>query len=332
MPGRAAAATGPVQVAFIDPLDRLADLSRLMVAQWPAPSLHYSEAYLRWQFQFPGPVPCLAVAAFAEERIVAFVAAIPRCLRLEDRVSDVYLVSFLIADQEWRGSSISGVVYLQLVDALRDAGLPIIGFALPGSAGERAGQRVYPARRFQFRTLGPFPGYGYLPRKPEKEHGLCVRPVSDDSELLSVMERCGDPHTLCSAPRPDQLKHYGQDPQPRAKLIALSPEGEAVGAAMVVRYQFATARGVTAGVMIDSLFLPEPRSDALAALAAFSSELWATEGHPAPVTVPNLWGVDPDLARSAGLRQLPSQFSGYLCTMAPDHPFLRASGTNLEVV
>ncbi|MBI3949929.1 MAG: GNAT family N-acetyltransferase [Acidobacteria bacterium] len=321
-----------LRIQQVNPGSFAESASRILLQSWPVTCFHYSPDHLRWQFSFPGPYPSVGVAAFDGNEPVGFAAATPRRLRFQQMGSETYVVSFVAVRPAWRGRGIAADLYTCLLGALREAGLPIVTFAEPGAVGERALVKAYPSAGFELRTLGRFTTYGYSPRSGAAPTSVQVLETSDAATILATIQRRGDHQTLWSDPDCQWLEHNDEDPWLRATVILRLTGGDGLGCAMIVRSEFVTAKGISLVPMIDQLFLYQPEAEALRALCEFASERWSGPAARTNVTVPNAWGIDPMILRSAGLRQTPRQFTGYVCSPDPHCPFLNAQGTNLHIV
>lgn len=306
--------------------------SRILRESWPAPCIHYSPAYLRWQFGVPGAHPAVGVAAFDGDEPVGFAAATPRRLRLQQVRSAAYLVSFVAVRPAWRRRRVAARLYACLLEALRVTGLPIVTFAESNSAGEQALLSAYPAAGFHLRTLGRFPTYGYAPCAGAAPSSVQVVETTDAAAILAAIQGCGHHQILWGDVDRRWLNYTTTDPWPRATVVLRQAEGDGLGCAMIVRAEIATADGVRFVAMIDQLFMDRPAAETLRALCEFARQRWSSPAARPLVTAPNVWGIDPMILRSAGLRQSPRQFTGYISSPDPLCPFLKALGTNLPVV
>jgi len=321
-----------VRIEAIDAISQVEPISRLLQQAWEPPCLYYTPEYLRWQFRFPASTPAISYAAYEEEAMIGFMGAIPRRLQLGPVHSEAYIVSFFAILPGWRPTLVPASLYAKMLAAFRQANVPIIGFAIPGQGGERIAARAYPAARFGFQTLGPFLGYGYRPCPPGPSAGVEVRETTDLDLLASAAEACVAERLLCNVPNRSMLAHYLKDPQPRIAVSLHGTDGEPIGAAMIVRTTIVTPQRHRTVTTVDNLFLPSPTAEALSALCDYASRCWAEPGTARTVVLPNLWGIGADVLQVAGLRHNGGRFMGYACAPDPQHPFLRAEGTNLEIV
>jgi hypothetical protein len=297
---------------------------------WQFPCLHYSSDYLRWQLSFPGGVPAFGIMAFDGDEPVAFNGVMPRRLRLQGEPVDVYLSSFHAVRPGWRGAPGAAVIRTG-VRRLREKGTPVVMFAEPGSAGEQVVLATYKAFRYHRSDLGSYPTYGFANRPGPAPATLAVEATKP--EFAEAAALCAGPLVLWNDPDPVQLTHYCRDPRQRASVVLRQPDGQPVGAAMVIRSEVRTATGIVHVPSIDSLFLNKPSADALMALGRFTAERWPGAGtSPTVVLAPNLHGVEPAMIRSAGFRATPSLFKGYLFYLDNHARLASATGTNLEVI
>jgi hypothetical protein len=263
--------------------------------------------------------------------MIGFAGLTPRRIRFNHRPAAAYVLSFVAVHPVCRGRGLAAGLYAALLDAVRGTELPVIGFALLGSAGQRTLLRAYEAAGLHWRPLGEFPTYGFLsPRVAPPPDVYTEEPAAAD--LMPAIEACVGPRTVWSAPDARQLDHYRQDPRPRTLVLVRGPDRQAVGAGLVVRADMATSRGVEPAVTVESVFLLRPDAATLRALLNHAARRWPSAAGPTPVMAPNLQGLAAALLRSAGVRQVAPGFAGYVGAADPSHPLLEAKGTNLEIV
>jgi GNAT superfamily N-acetyltransferase len=309
---------------------------------WAPPALCYTADYLKWQFGFPGPCPLRAVVAFDGNEPAGFAGASWRRMRCGQAVSDVALVSFVAVRPFCRGRGIAAGLYRHLLRSIREVGVPVITFAIAGSAGEAILLRSYAEAGFRIRPLGVYPKYACLARNdvPPKGEGvdLTVRPDDLMQVLPDAVSHCAsDTGILWSDPGPEQILHYLQDPRPRVFLTSSGAKSGLLQAAWCVRLDIRASLGgdgndrndtVTA---IDSVWLP--RNQDVAALRSFAlaASAWDTRS-PSTISLPSLFGYEGNDLRRMGIRQTGVPFHGYYCESGipalPD----TFQGTNLEIV
>ncbi|HZT41600.1 MAG TPA: hypothetical protein VFA07_05405 [Chthonomonadaceae bacterium] len=321
-----------IRIERIDPLQHVQEASCVIKAAWQPPCLHYTPDYLRWQFSFPGSLPPIGLAAYNDDEMIGFNSAIVRRLRCREFTAEVCLVCLSAVHPAWRGSRAAGLLYKTMLGMAEETRRPIIGFVEAGSEGERRAERAVSGAGYALQWLGPFPGYGYVPRPDAPSNAVQVVETEDPLDLLPALQACRREDTLWNAPDETMLAHYHKDPRPHALTLLYGPEGDLRGAAIVVQAEFVTAQGLRPAVSIDNLFLPDPDAGTLQALCQFAAHRWAEPGRPVRIILPNVWGIDPEVLQEAGLRQRPGKFAGNVTTIEPDHPFLAARGTNLEIV
>jgi GNAT superfamily N-acetyltransferase len=293
--------------------------SAVLTAAWAAPALHYTPEYLRWQMSFPGPGPAPAAAAFVDSKPAGFAASTHRRLRHGPEIIDALLVSFVAVHPDFRGRGIAAGLYRTLLAAIAATRLPVVTFAQPGSAGQRAIERAYPEAGFQLRSLGSYPGFACVPRASHEARWVCVESTPlDRSSVAAAVEACAtDQRLFWSAPSDEQWRHYREDPRPRTLFSLNSANGE-LGVAWVVQAAYMTAQGVNSVAIIDCAWLNRGRPELLAGLA---SAVMQTSTAASVVNAPNLAGFDAKLLRQAGFRQVAPGFQGY-CATAPGTPLL----------
>ena len=289
--------------------------SVILTAAWPAPALHYTPEYLRWQMSFPGPGPAPAVAAFVDSNPAGFAASTHRRLRRGPEMIDVLLVSFVAVHPDFRGRGIAAGLYRTLLAAIAAMRLPVVTFAQPDSAGQRLIERAYPEAGFELRPLGSYPGFACAPRASHEAPWISearTLPL-DGSSVAAAVDACAtDQRLLWSAPTDEQWRHYRDDPRPRA-LFSVNYADNAAAAAWAVQTAYVTAQGVNSVAAIDCAWLNRGRPELLASLA---SAVACISSMASVVNAPSLAGFDPKLLRRAGFRQVAPGFQGY-CATAP---------------
>jgi GNAT superfamily N-acetyltransferase len=319
-------------VTAVDPIGLADEASRLLREVWPPPSAHYTADYLRWEFGFPGPARPLAVVARDDGGLAGFAAVAPRLARFRERRLPVYLLSFVAVRQAYRGQGVAARLYAALLGTVREAGMPVVTFAFPGSAGERSLLRAYDAAGFVRRPLGTYVVHGFAPRPAPPGAGGEATAEAAFGEVSHAAEACAGRAVLWSAPDPDQLDHYRRDPRGRVALVARGTGGEVTAAALVVCSEVVTAEGLEAVTVVDALFAPRPEAPVVRSLFERAGRCFAGKVRSRLVLAPNVRTLPPDVLRAAGLRQLPQRVEGYLCAADASDPLLQAETTNLEVI
>lgn len=305
--------------------------SAILTAAWPAPALHYTPAYLRWQMSFPGLGPAPAAAAFVDSNPAGFAASTHRRLRHGSEVIDVLLVSFVAVHPDFRNRGIAAGLYRTLLAAIVATRLPVITFAQAGSAGQRAIERAYPQAGFQLRSLGSYPGFACAPRASHETQWMREESTwsLNGPSVAAAVDACATDRSLFwSAPTNAQWRHYRKDPRQRTLLSLNSGDGESA-AAWVVQTAYVTAQGVDSVATIDCAWLNRGRPDLLPGLASAVARI-----SPAATVVnaPNLAGFDPQQLRHAGFRQVGPGFHGY-CAIPPGAVSLPPAGAvSCEIV
>src|SRR5262249_47344908 len=144
---------------------------------------------------------------------------------------------------------------------------------------------------YRHQPMGRYPVHAYLPRLGATSSEVRVEEATDLPEFLRVVQRCDGPGTLWNAPDLRQLEHYCIDPRGRVLLLARRPDGDAIGAAMVVCSEAMTRQGTERVAMVDNLFLPEPSAEVLKAILDDAARRWRDRVTSPVVTVPNLHGI-----------------------------------------
>jgi GNAT superfamily N-acetyltransferase len=321
-----------MRVERVDPFAFAEQAAQILRESFRPPCTYYTTEYLHWQFQFPGPVRPLGVAAWEGHDAIGFAAATPRRVRFLNCTSSVYILSFAAVRPAWRGRGVAYRLYEVLLDAIRQTRTVIVTFASAEPAGNLSRVRTqFEAGGFRRRPLGSFQAYGFFPGLQLRSSGLQPPPPGDSVDLDQLIQACDDGHTLWSAPDRAQQDHYARDPRPRALLVAGTADLTPAAAGFVVQSEIVTAHGRQFAVILENIYLPRPGARALEGLFSQASRHWPGCAR-APVIAPNLQGISLDVLRSAGLRQIPSQFEGFVYSPDPASPLLAVQSTNLEIV
>ena len=308
-----------------------AQASVILTAAWPAPALHYTPAYLRWQMSFPGPEPAPAVAAFVDSSPAGFAGSTHRRLRHGAEFIDVLLVSFVAVHPDFRNRGIAAGLYRTLLAAIAATRLPVITFAQPGSVGQKMIERAYPQAGFHLRPLGWYPGFACAPRASHESQWVCEESTLplDGSAVAAALDACDtDRRLMWSAPSDAQWRHYREDPRPRTLVSLHAPDGESA-AAWIVQTAYVTAQGVDPVATIDCAWLNRSRPDLLPGLASAVARLSSGAG---VVNAPSLAGFDPKQLRGSGFRQVAAGFQGYCATARGADPLPPAEAVSCEIV
>jgi len=272
---------------LVDGASSAAVASEILSEAWAPPAICYTPDYLKWQLSFPGPTSLQAVVAFDGNEPVGFAGASwrrMRCGQTLSAVSNVALVSFVAVRPSCRGRGIAAGLYRRLLSFIREIEAPVITFAIAGSPGEAILLRSYAEAGFKVRSLGAYPRYACLARNqiPPENAGIELTVNPDDllSVLPDVVSHCdSDTGILWSDPAPDQIRHYMNDPRPRALLTSTTAESGLLQAAWSVRMDVRTPAGEDTMTAIDSVWLPRT-GDAefnMAALRNFASKVSALD-------------------------------------------------------
>jgi hypothetical protein len=319
-----------MRIERVDPSAFVGPASRILQEAWQPPCVHYAPEYLSWQFTFPGSSP-FGVAAFDGDEPVGFFSALLRRFVVGQNPRRAWLACFGAVRPRWRGVGAARALYRATAVVIRASGLPAFLFTQPESLAERLLVSAFRAERFQARTFGDYRTYACLPQGTAADASFVCSASSADTAFLEVARRCQEPHTLWHDPDLAALAHYGRDPRHSLRVLVHGPGGEAVGAALLARSEAVTAAGTEFSAAVESVFLPQPSAEILAALFRFAAAHYAGQVGSPVVLAPNLRGIDPGLLRKAGARATQSAFRGHLFVLGPADPFAGAEGTNLEI-
>src|SRR5262245_22409314 len=118
----------------VDPGSYASEAAELLRRAWNPPCLRYSDAYVRWQLTFPGAVPPRAIRARDGDRMVGFVALMPRQVSTPNGPFVIYVRSFLAVHPAYRGARIATELLSRITET---CDRPIFCFTQPGSRNER---------------------------------------------------------------------------------------------------------------------------------------------------------------------------------------------------
>jgi len=319
---------------LVDGAGLSADASRLLEEAWNPPAVHYTPNYLTWQLSFPSPSGLPCAAAFDGSKLVGFAGATAR--RLRHGAGDIYaaIVSFVAVHPDWRGQGAATGMYRILVQALAEREIPVITYAMPATAGERALLKAYPAAGFRIQPLGTYSNYAFARGGDGTDEQWRGYFSEDAAVLSSLAEELADEDTtgLWSGPTQPQLEHYFTDPRPRKLILVEHASTGHRGGGFVLRSELRTPDGVVTVTTLDSVWLQSAAITALPCLLRLAAAAWPHSGTAPPVVMcPNLSGFDPSALRSIGLRKTGGQFCGYFCSTGRQS-CPGAERTNLEIV
>lgn len=325
----------PVQVELVTGADWSQQASRVLREAWAPPSIDYSESYLAWQFAFPGGLDAPAALAREADEVVAFAGATSRRLRCAERYVDAVIVSFVAVRPAWRGSGLGGRLYAALLGKLQQLGIPVITFALQGSAGERLLLKEYPRAGFRVRRLEDYAGYTASVRGgDDAQVWQGAEPSGAQAALEAMAEQCSaDPTLAWNAPTAAQLRHYFEDERRRTFLFAGAGTSP-LASAFVVESAYRSARGLERILITDTLWLDRDKAERIAGLvSAAVRELGATSAaNHAVVSFPSLSGFAAEPLRAVGIRRTGPTYSSYVCYSGEHDPFNGVRALSLELV
>lgn len=125
--------SSPVLGAFRGDFGALAAMIQRSWADNPNQSLHYSEAFLRSAFDYPGSSFHLAPAIYGDAGLLGFVAGFPRSVRWDARPVRLIVTSFLTASTAVKGAGLGLKLWADLMERCRDGGYDgTINFCVEG--------------------------------------------------------------------------------------------------------------------------------------------------------------------------------------------------------
>ena len=319
---------GEIRCQEVDPLRHAQPVAALLRRSWTPPCLLYSDAYVRWQLECPGPVRPRVLVAVAGSLTVGSIAVCPRVIRFGGRSSIVQVLSFLSVHPDFRDARV-GMRLAELL--LSSSDRPTLAYTAPGSPSGHILAKAALSRGWAFRRVGELRTYlsaGSI------RHGADTARAREAtlSEFLTISERSTSSDVAWSCPSAEQVAHYLSDPRGACTAIVEGPGNELLGGALVVRSEVVTAQGVVRVPSLDAVFLqdaPAP-APALRALARFALDRWPGSGT-ATVTAPNLDTVPGDAIRAAGFRAIHAAFNLAVMGDESDPIVVEVAATNLEV-
>jgi hypothetical protein len=318
--GRSAAsgsvATHRLSIQPVDPIAFAEEGSAILRAAWRPPCLDYSPEYLRFHCGFPTTLAPVALAAFQGGAPIGFVAATGR----RSALGELYLSSFLSV-RPGSAPSVSIAMVRQQARALQRSGRPWLVFAQVGSIGDQL-LACIDSLGIERVPLGEYRVHSAIPRAAAGD----VRVEELAPEAWGVeADRLRDGSLLAPSFDAGTLRHFASDPGGRRFVRARDADGRVVATAMLGHTRSLTATGVDRVPALHCVRLAEQRPEPLAAMLAFAKDAACPV-----VLVPNAVGIDPPVARAAGVRAAGAVFAAYICPLEQALPPFR--GTELEIV
>ncbi len=311
--------------------------ARLLQASWRPPCVHYTPAYLDWQFNFPSDRRALAAVAHEGDQLVGFAAVVPRRVRVAGAVQTIYHLSFVCVSPDYRKHGVGTELYRNLLGQVASTRIPFMAFTLIDAPGHKTLVSGSEAAGFAVKSLGEFGSYGYLYRPnvvppPTSELTVAEATDADESELRELIASADNGYTLAIEADAETIGHWKRDPRGFANLI-VRRDGRLVGTALLVRTQIVTNQGTNPVTTVEGLVLRDRDHQAFAALVRAAGATWNQSGQPEFVSLPNLRSVPDEIIRAAGIRLTPARFLGHLGIGPDGDPgsMAHASTTNLAV-
>jgi hypothetical protein len=313
--------SGAFRVEHVDAAEAVRVGGPILRAAWSRPGLHYSDAYLAWEFGMPGE-GALFTTVFEGGEPVAFMASIPRNAVFRSALEPVLASSFVSVLPRAAGRGVARELQAAHLGRLLSERRKVVSFAWSGSRGARTFENASRGVGFHFTALTPRAVLAVLPREA-REPEPAARLLSDPSPASHHT-----PELLCASPSPAQLEHYGRDPRQRVFLQVDGPRG---ATASFVLAEVLGETGVDRVVSLDLLDAPtDVDAAALRALVRAAVAHFAERASTPVVSVSASEGLPPETARAAGWRRTPTTFDARWLTPLPDEPHPR--GTTLEIV
>lgn len=288
---------------------------------WRPPCIHYSADLLRWLWSYPHDDRSspLAVGGFDQGSPIGTAALLPRRLWFRGRPLNVGHLCLVAVRPSHQGQGAAKRIYDRLLE-LAPPDVPILAYALEDSPAESALKGSLGRSGRQARTIGRFPGYGYLARD-----GSASAPpsagVEDSIEDLSRFLRESserDPRLLTITLDTEQWEHWRRGPWPRSMLsVRESSSGRLKALGLAYRAEIAGRQGLSSQPTIHApaVLDPETRLDLLPDYLASAAAFAAPDRF---VSAPNLSGFDEAELKRRGVRQTGSCYRGWLFHDGPD--------------
>ena len=305
---------GP-QIRSVDPISFAAEASEILKCAWRPPCIDYTPEYVRFQCGFPTNLDPVALAAYQGDEALGFVAATGR----SSNIGEIYHSSFL----SFRPGSLSFLPLVLLrseIKTIQKSGKPVLLFAQVGSIGESLLKGIE-SLGMKHVPLGEYRIHAAVPKSAALS--LHVKSVSM-TEWAMDAERMRDDSLLSPVFDSPNLQHFAKEPGGR-KFLSVIAAGKVIAVAMQGYTPTVTTTGVSKIPALHCVRLGEQPAEALIALLEFAKD----SSNPV-VTVPNVAGISPSVARAAGLRATNTAFSAYLYPNNNNLPPFR--GTDFEIV
>lgn len=314
----------------VDPRSIVETASAILQDAWQPPCLHYSRAYVDWQFNFPGAFDPIGVIAYEGNEPAGLIAAMPRRLRHAAQLTDLLLLSFFAVRPAWRGSGLATLLLDALMDAIpRDASL--VTFTEPASRSERVILRAGTKAGFRHFGLGLCRPFAFLASPITADFEVAVHQPNDPG-FLSCIERCSDSRFFWDHPTVEQMSHYQSDPRERIVLAVRGGDGAVCGAAMATCSDIVTPQGPTKRTIVNTVYVPQPDPAILSALFTAAQAHFETRSGSPALTITNLSWIDPAIVRQTGARATQAGFRCHLFLRNGEQNPRGVSFTNLDVV
>ncbi|MBK8251261.1 MAG: GNAT family N-acetyltransferase [Polyangiaceae bacterium] len=318
-----------ITVERVDGLAAVEEISRVLVAAWPPPTLHYTVDFLKWQFTFPGPVARGALARINGEP-VAYVGFAARRLRRGREVTPSYATAFLGVVPSARGGGTANLVYDPMIGMVAESGIPCVGFVdVQTPAARKLQVKHTETRGMDRKSLTLCRNWGFMVR-PNTSPPLAVREAVSVAEVLDVMNACNDENVLWCAPDADAIEHYQRDPRGR-KFIVTEENGRASAVAMVFLSEIKGPQGIEFLTTVDTVWMPEPSDARLKSLCFGASAAFAEKATSKMVGAPNLSTIDESIIKLAGLRPAVAVYEPFVYQQSRTI-YTTVTSTNQEMV
>jgi hypothetical protein len=316
--------SGALTVEHVDAREAARAAGPILRAAWSRPGLHYSDAYLAWEFTMPG-VGALFTIAFDGAEPVAFMGSVPRRATSRGAVEPVVIASFVSVLPRASGRGVARELQAAHLGRLLSQRRKVVSFAWSGSRGSRTFENASRSAGFHFTALAPRAVLAALPQPPQAPEPE-VHVLSDPAEAFTKHPPA--PELLVAAPSRAELEHYARDPRQR---VFLEAPGDRGAVASFVLSEVLGEGVVERVVSLDLLAAPaDVDPAALGALARAAAAHFADRASTPIVSVSADGGLSSETLRAAGWRRTPTTFDARF--LSPDPVDVPPRGTTLEIV
>ncbi len=290
-----------------EPASLAAEAAALVEDAFPVPFLEMNQEFIAWALaaHFDPTRPPLAATARDDGRLVGFIGAAARPVRIGPHAETAYIATFLATARDHRGGSLVSGFYGLLLEHIARLDAPVLTYTVAGSIGDLVTLATYRRAGFTGRALEPFVTWGATRGR--------TRSDGPEQEASTV------PTIALDSARAGQ--HLDADPRGSRGLS---------GGARVTTAWRRTIHGREPVLILE--MLPVPLTNHTLARAV--EEAFATfPEHSRVLTLPAVPESAGALAESTGLRRLAvPPYHPWVWAARADHPALAAGRTTHPIL